>query len=69
MIDWNRIAHPSPTTFSQAQRVEDMLAGSANKAAFDSIATSHDRWDYVHFRDIGLSRSSDVWDNRRKVVA
>lgn len=67
-IDWNRIAQPHPTHKTLAQRVEDLLAGSANRAAFDGIAMGHDRWDYAHFRDLGLGRGSDVWDNRRTLV-
>lgn len=68
-IDWNHIARPRPTHKTLALRVEELFAGSANRAAFDGVAMGHDRWDYVHFRDCGIGRGCDVWDNRHKAVA
>lgn len=69
MIDWNLIAHPGPANMHLADRAEKLVNDRTFKDRFDGFASSYDRWDYVHFRDRGLGRSSDVWDNRRKVVA
>jgi hypothetical protein len=68
-IDWQALAHPGPASDYLAPRAKVLMGGSAFKDRYDGFAASYDRWDYVHFRDRGLGRSSDVWDNRRKVVA
>lgn len=68
-INWQRIAHPGHIDVHLRPRAKVLMGGSAFKNRFDGFAASYDRWDYVHFRDRGLSRSGDVWDNRRKVVA
>lgn len=70
MIDWQALAHPGPANDILAPRARNMVVGPhSRRDLFAYLANSHDRWDYVHFRDRGLGRGSDVWDNRRKVVA
>lgn len=67
-IDWQRLAHPGPANSILAPRAAVLMGGSAFRDRYDSFAASYDRWDYVHFRDRGIGRSRDVWDNRRTLV-
>jgi len=67
-INWQLFAHPGPANAHVARRANTLISERMCPGTFWVVNDSYDRWDYVHFRDRGIGRSRDVWDNRRKIA-